>query len=251
MTPVTISFAGSARSMPGGERDRVERAHQAADDQLVAARGEQQREGGHLEQPGELGAVDHRLRVERLRQLEAAEQVDEAARRLDGREHQEDEEAEGRADRELPHQVEQERAGVAGAGSRQPTRGATATASPIASIPLICAGNAVVRERRRDHQERDHAQRGQRDRLDRAQVDGDVHQPPPSSCGIFSNSTWVNGDQLGDHPVPADDQRHRDRRRLRHERERDLLDLRDRLHQRDREADDERGDHDRARPASP
>src|SRR5690625_4336074 len=52
-------------------------------------------------------------------------------------------------------------------------------------------------------------------------------------------------DELGDHPVPAQHERHGDGDRLGHEAQRELLDLRDRLQQGDSEADDERGDEQR------
>src|SRR5690554_3869472 len=52
------------------------------------------------------------------------------------------------------------------------------------------------------------------------------------------------GDDLGDHPVPADPQGECDGDRLRHEGERHLLYLGDRLEQGDTEADQQCGDQD-------
>src|SRR3954468_3642205 len=65
----------------------------------------------------------------------------------------------------------------------------------------------------------------------------------PSAQQLRDRVVQVLGeaDQGRHHPVAADQQREPDRDGLRHERERELLDLRRRLEQRDGEADDQRG----------
>src|SRR5690606_11996494 len=82
----------AAREVPGegaevehdAEREGVEAAGEAADDELVAVGDEEEHDGDELVEPAERAAVGHRHRVEGLPELEAAEHVDEPAGGLDG-----------------------------------------------------------------------------------------------------------------------------------------------------------------------
>ncbi|GMA27827.1 hypothetical protein GCM10025874_10800 [Arenivirga flava] len=166
--------AGDRRGERRADRQRLEGADQAADDEQVAAGGEQQRDRGHLEQAGELGAVDHRLRVEALREREAAEQVDEAARGLHRGEGDEDEEAEQRAGHQLEHERHEEIAGAAlhvalGGARRHRQRQADG------EHPLHPDGERAGRERRGDDEERDHAHGREAEGLQPAEVDREGH----------------------------------------------------------------------------
>ena len=96
-----------------GQRQGREAAGEAGDDQLVAVGGEQQRQRGHLQQPGELCAVDHHLGVEGLGHLEPAEEVDQAAGGLDGGEDHQHQEAEDQPGDELQDHAGEEPGGVA------------------------------------------------------------------------------------------------------------------------------------------
>ena len=180
---------------------------QSADDELVAVGGEQQRQRGHLEQPGELGAVDHatagrtpapsgsrrtcrsgcrrtaRRRRRCITRKPSAAPIDQLR-------------AAGRADEDAGVLRARSRRRPAG---RRPGRGRSRASPLIRSGIALCENggamtrNAVIRTPASMH------------RLDPRQVDRDVHVSRRSSRpGIFSNSSLVKRDHLGDHPVPGD-----------------------------------------------
>ena len=75
---------------------------------------------------------------------------------------------------------------------------------------------------------------GQHDGLDPAGRSGRATSAAPSRVGILSNSSLVNCTISEIIQCPQIEQRDGDRDRFRHEGQRDLLDLGDRLQQRDR-----------------
>jgi hypothetical protein len=206
---------------------------EAADNELVSAGGEEQGERGHLEQASELGAVDLQLRVESLREGEAAEEVDEVAGRLDGGEDDGDEKAEHGAD----HEFEDERDHVGARVGRD-----------VAGGDDGCHG-----ERGKAFDENGGAITMKAIMRTPASITASIHSKSRSmrtsaavqQAGDAREQVVREGHHFGDHPVARDEKGDRDGRELGHEGERDFLDLRDRLQQRDGEADDERHDEDR------
>ena len=86
------------------EWDGVEGAEEAAEDELVRARRQQQGDRGHVEEAAELGAVDHGAGVIRLGELESPEAVDEVTGGLDSGEGDIHEEAQEHPDQQFHHQ---------------------------------------------------------------------------------------------------------------------------------------------------
>ncbi len=162
--------------------------------------------------------------------------------RLHGREHQEDEESEQRADDQLADEGEQERTRVAATRCSRRWPAGRPRSRARREHGLDPQRDRAEGERRRDDEERHDAHAGEHGRLDPGHVEGDLHQPPPMRFGIVANRLVVKETISLIIQCPQTMSAIGDRDGLRHEREGHLLDLGDRLEQRDREADDQRGD---------